>query len=86
MALPGSHSWEGWAEVGHDVPGVPGGWDDAEEEEEIDYDALTPAEHADMFEHLLISLKLEGHINATQCCSLAFFAHRAGCPGDLLKA
>lgn len=86
MALPGSHSWEGWSPVGHDVPGVPGGWDDLDEQPEIDYDNMVPLEAAEMFEDLLVSLKLQGHINATQCCSLAFFAHKAGCPGDLLKA
>ena len=85
LGIPGAHSWEGWDPIDAGAPNAPADWDDSDEEPDIDYDNLSVQDASEMFEDLLISLKLAGRLNATQCCTLAFFAHKAGCPGDMLK-
>jgi hypothetical protein len=85
MAFGGAKSWENWDPVigeGDADPHVAWGDDGPDH---IDYDNLSVADATEMFQDLLISLKLSGNINATQCCNLAFFAHKAGCPGTVLK-
>jgi hypothetical protein len=84
MEAFGNRSWEGWQPV-NESAGVDVASDSDEEPMPVDYNNLSVLDASGMLEDLLVSLKLSGNINATHCCTLAFFASKAGCPGELLK-
>ena len=72
-----SKSWQGWTPRGEG--------DDAREadfgsdvETDTNWAVISQEDAADYLHELLVSLKLDGKINATQCCVLSFFASKAG--------
>ncbi len=86
MASFSSHSWEGWAtreEVTTD--GLPGAWDGEEVEDTFDFDAIDVTAAGEMLAELLVSLKLAGNINATYCCTIAWFVRKLGCTDEVIK-
>ena len=71
-------SWEGW------VPrwgGADQGSEDSDTDEECDLDVLGPEISGDEFANMLIDLKLQGTLSATQACVLAYWAWKAGAVG-----
>ena len=76
MAAAASASWENWAEPWEHL--APASWEDEVEEDP----AQMSAEACGLqLRDLLIDLKLCGKLNATQVCTLAFWAARAGAAG-----
>jgi len=78
------HSWQGWAARDEAViDRLAGAWDE-EGGDAFDFDGIGPGEAAEMLAELLVSLKLSGAINATQCCTIAWYVQKIGCDDEMI--
>ena len=77
------HPWERYGPLSAGYAEAPegAGWDsDGDSEPDI-----SAAEAGDEFSSLLINLRLKGVLSATQCCTLAYWAEKAGATGPVSK-
>ena len=80
-----SHSWQGWpTREEFETARIKAGWDDEDGEADFDFDGISSREAGEMLAELLVSMKLSGDINATQCCSIAWFVHKLGCTDEMI--
>ena len=81
-----SRSWEDVGpRVATRVGSVRHAFFEDDEPPEFDYANISVHDANEMLADYLISLKLRGNINATECCHIAFYATRGGCTGEVLS-